>query len=140
MHTDEAASWDGWHERFEIKRTDDQEAHGLDGTCTDMAEEYVNRLRFAEIGIHHGAGSCLPRWSESASWREESRCVSNGDPLIRWDCESVARDSPTVLDAVTATLLSAGSSHHPHSHSIVRFDDRTLICNDKSATSTVKCR
>ena len=84
-----------------------------------MAEEYVNRLRFAEIGIHHGAGSCFPQWSESASGREESRCVSNGDPLIRWDCESVARDSPTVLDAVTATLLSAGSSHHPHSHSIV---------------------
>ena len=32
------------------------------------------------------------------------------------------------------------SSRSYYSNSIVQFDDRTLICNDKSAMSTVKCR
>ena len=50
---DEASAWDNGHERFEIKRINDQEAYSLDGACTDMAEEYFSRLRGAEIGIHH---------------------------------------------------------------------------------------
>jgi hypothetical protein len=39
VYSDEAASWDNLHEHFEIKRINHQEAYGLDGTCTDMAEE-----------------------------------------------------------------------------------------------------
>ena len=39
VHADEAASWDGLHERFEIKRINHQEAYSLNGACTIMAEE-----------------------------------------------------------------------------------------------------
>ena len=53
LHADEAGSWDNLHERFEVKRVNHQEAYSLDGACTNMAEEYVSRLRRAEIGIHH---------------------------------------------------------------------------------------
>lgn len=38
VHADEAASWDGLHERFEMKRINHQEAYSLDGACTNMAE------------------------------------------------------------------------------------------------------
>jgi ISXO2-like transposase domain len=53
VNADEAASWDGLHERFEMKRINHQEAYNLDGACTDQAEEYLSRLRRADIGIHH---------------------------------------------------------------------------------------
>lgn len=35
----EAASWDNLHERFTIKMINHQEAYGLDGACTDLAEQ-----------------------------------------------------------------------------------------------------
>ena len=74
MHAGEASAWDNLHERFEIKRINHQEAYGLDGACTHMAEK-DSRLRRAGIGIHqHIAGSYLPwcggfdiRFSISAS-------------------------------------------------------------------------
>jgi hypothetical protein len=40
VHADEAGSWDGLHERFEMKRINHQEAYSLDGACTNQAEEY----------------------------------------------------------------------------------------------------
>jgi hypothetical protein len=49
VHADEAASWDGLHERFEMKRINHQEAYSLDGACTNYAEEYFSRLRRAEV-------------------------------------------------------------------------------------------
>ena len=48
VHADEVASWDNLHERFEVKRLNHQEAYNLDGACTNMAEEYLSRLRRAE--------------------------------------------------------------------------------------------
>src|SRR6266436_1550510 len=51
VHADEAGSWDGLHDRFEMKRINHQEAYSLDGACTNYAEEYFSRLRRAEIGI-----------------------------------------------------------------------------------------
>ena len=51
LHADEAASWDNGHERFEIKRSNHQEAYRLDGACADLAEEYFPRLRRPPIGI-----------------------------------------------------------------------------------------
>jgi len=48
---DEAGSWDGLHERFEMKRINHQEAYSFDGACTNQAEEYffppAPRLRSA---------------------------------------------------------------------------------------------
>jgi len=52
----EALSRDREHERFEVKRIVDQEAHGLDGACADLVENHFDRLR-AKAGIHHVAGS-----------------------------------------------------------------------------------
>jgi hypothetical protein len=50
----------------------------------DQAEEYFNRLRRAEIGIHHHiAGSYLLRYAQESSWREDNRRVSNGDQVNR---------------------------------------------------------
>jgi len=42
---------DNLHERFEVKRNSHQEAYGLDGACTDMAEGCFSRLRRAEVNI-----------------------------------------------------------------------------------------
>ncbi len=77
VHADEAASWDNFHERFEVKRINHQEAYSLDGTCTNMAEEYFSPFRRAEIGIHHHiAGAYLLRYAQESSWREDNRRVS----------------------------------------------------------------
>jgi transposase-like protein len=35
VHADEAASWDGLHDRFEMKRINHQEAYSFDGACTN---------------------------------------------------------------------------------------------------------
>src|SRR6202453_1327776 len=84
VNADEAASWDGLHERFEMKRINHQEAYSLDGACTNQAEEYFSRLRRAEIGIHHHiAGAYLLRYAQESSWREDNRRVSNGDQVRR---------------------------------------------------------
>jgi len=52
LNADEAASWDGLHGEFEMKRINHQEAYSLDGACTNWAEEYFSRVRRAEIGHH----------------------------------------------------------------------------------------
>jgi transposase-like protein len=84
VNADEAASWDGLHERFEMKRINHQEAYSLDGACTNQAEEYFSRLRRGEIGIHHHiAGAYLLRYAQESSWREDNRRVSNGDQVRR---------------------------------------------------------
>jgi transposase-like protein len=84
VHADEAGSWDGLHDRFEMKRINHQEAYSLDGACTNQAEEYFSRLRRAEIGIHHHiAGAYLLRYAQESSWREDNRRVSNGDQVNR---------------------------------------------------------
>ncbi|UGY03523.1 transposase [Bradyrhizobium quebecense] len=78
MHAEEAASWDNRHERFEIKGINHQEAHSLDGTSIDMAEEYLPRLRRAGTGAHrHIAGAYLPRSAPRSTWREDNRRISN---------------------------------------------------------------
>jgi hypothetical protein len=38
VHADEAGSWDGLHERFEMKRINHLEACSADGACTNQAE------------------------------------------------------------------------------------------------------
>jgi hypothetical protein len=37
VHADEAASWDGLHGRFEMKRINHLAAYSADGACTDQA-------------------------------------------------------------------------------------------------------
>jgi hypothetical protein len=82
VHADEASAWDNLHERFEVQRINHQEAYSLDGACTGMAEEYVPRLRRAEIGIHqHITGSYLLRYAQESSRREDNRKISNGNQV-----------------------------------------------------------
>jgi len=84
LNADEAAAWDGLHERFEVKRINHQEAYSLDGACTNWAEEYFSRLRRTEVGIHHHiAGAYLLRYAQESSWREDNRRISNGDQVNR---------------------------------------------------------
>ena len=98
VHADEAASWDGLHERFEIKRINHQEAYSLDGARTNMAEEYFSRLRPAEIGIHHDvAGACLLRYAQKPSWREDNRRISNGDQVSRALANPLRANEPRLI-------------------------------------------
>jgi transposase-like protein len=84
VHADEAGSWDGLHERFEMRRINHLEAYSADGACTNQAELFFSRLRRAEIGIHHHiAGDYLLRYAQESSWREDNRRVSNGDQVNR---------------------------------------------------------
>ena len=82
VNADEAASWDGLHGAFEMKRINHQEAYSFDGACTNSAEEYFSRLRRAEVGHHHHiAGVYLLRYAQEASWREDNRRMSNGEQV-----------------------------------------------------------
>lgn len=81
VHVDKATSW-GDQLRFEIERTDHQKAHGLYRACTNMAEGYFCRLRRAEIGIHHVAGSHLLRYAQKSSWRESNPFLSGMKEMI----------------------------------------------------------
>jgi hypothetical protein len=76
-------SWDNWHERFEVKRINHQEAYSLDGACTNWPEEYFSRVRRAEVGIHHHiAGADLLRYAQESAGQDNRR-VSNGDQVSR---------------------------------------------------------
>ena len=84
VQADESPNWDDLHAAFEMKRIDHSQAYSLDGACTNMAEEYFSRLRRAEAGHHHHiAGAYLLRYAQEASWREDTRRVSNGDQVRR---------------------------------------------------------
>jgi len=92
VHADEAGSWEGLHDRYEVKRINHQEAYSLDGACTNWAEEYFSRLRRAEMGHHHHiSGAYLLRYAQEASWREDNRRVSNGDQVQRLAALSMKR-------------------------------------------------
>ncbi|MCE9650245.1 MAG: IS1595 family transposase [Parvibaculum sp.] len=84
VNADEAGSWNGLDDRFEMKRINHQEAYSLDGACTNDAESYFSRLRRAENGHHHHiAGVYLLRYAQEASWRENNRRVTNGEQVER---------------------------------------------------------
>ena len=84
INTDEANSWDGLTDRFEVRTINHQEAYSFDGACTNWAEEVFSRMRRAEIGHHHHiAGAYLLRYAQEASWREDNRRTSNGDQTYR---------------------------------------------------------
>jgi transposase-like protein len=84
INVDEAGSWEGLSDRFEVRTINHQEAYSDDGACTNWAEEFFSRMRRAEIGHHHHiAGAYLLRYAQEASWREDNRRVSNGDQTRR---------------------------------------------------------
>jgi transposase-like protein len=84
LNADEAGSWNGLHDRFDVKRINHQEAYSFEGACTNWAESYFARLRRGEAGhSHHIAGPYLLRFAQEAAWREDNRRVSNGDQVRR---------------------------------------------------------
>lgn len=84
LNADEANSWNGLEDRFEVKRINHQEAYSLDGACTNWAESYFARLRRGEAGhSHHIAGPYLLRFAQEAAWREDNRRVPNGEQVQR---------------------------------------------------------
>jgi hypothetical protein len=98
------ASWDNFHERFEVKRINHQEAYSLDGACTGLAEEYLSRLGRAEIGIHHHiAGAYFLRYAQESSWREDNRRVSDRNQVTRI----------TALVLTRAASASRRTTSHP---------------------------
>jgi hypothetical protein len=108
VHADEASSWDGLHERFEMKRINHQEAYSLDGACTNQVEEYFGRMRRAEIGIHHHiAGAYLLRYAQESSWREDNRRVSNGDQVNRIAALALKRGRSVDFTGVLAAAYYA---------------------------------
>jgi transposase-like protein len=84
VNADEAASWDGLHASFEMRRINHSEAYSLNGACTNWAEEFFSRMRRAEAGHHHHiSGPYLLRYAQEAAWREDSRRVANGEQVQR---------------------------------------------------------
>jgi transposase-like protein len=84
INTDEAGSWEGLQDRFEVRTINHQEAYSDGGACTNWAEEFFSRMRRAEIGHHHHiAGNYLLRYAQEASWREDNRRVSNGEQTLK---------------------------------------------------------
>ena len=95
VNADEAGSWEGLHDRFEVKRINHQEAYSADGACTNWAEEFFSRMRRAEIGHHHHiAGAYLLRYAQEASWREDNRREANGEQVA--PCRSGDDAKPSV--------------------------------------------
>ena len=77
VHADEEP-----HERFEVKRTDHQEACALDGACAN-GTGFVRRLRRAEIGIDpHLAGAYLLRLAQAGSGHQDHRRVTRDVIII----------------------------------------------------------
>jgi hypothetical protein len=65
VNADEGSSWDALHAQYEMKRINHEEAYGLDGACTNWAEEFFSRMRRAEQGHHHHiAGPYLLRYAQ----------------------------------------------------------------------------
>src|ERR1700691_3375479 len=84
INVDEAGSWEGLSDRFEVRTINHQEAYSADGACTNWAEEFFSRMRRAEIGHHHHiAGAYLLRYAQEASWREDNRPDANGAQVTR---------------------------------------------------------
>ena len=105
VHADEAGSWDNLHERFEVERSNHQEAYPLDGACTNWAEGYFSRLRRAEIGVHHQiAGAYLRlRAAQKSPWPEDNHRVENLDHVNR----------------LAALAMKRGPARHPAACSLM---------------------
>jgi len=79
VHADEAGGWDALHAHYEMRRINHSVAFSLDGACTNQAESYFSRLRWAELGQHHHiSGKYLLAYAAEMAWREDNRRQANG--------------------------------------------------------------
>jgi transposase-like protein len=83
IYPDEASHWDQLHARYLTKRINHSLAYSDGEACTNQAESFFNRLRRAEIGIHHHiSGPYLATYAAEMDWREDNRRVSNGEQYL----------------------------------------------------------
>jgi len=83
VYADEASHWDALEERFLTKRINHSVEYANGDIATNQAESFFSRLRRAEIGIHHHiAGPYLSAYAAEMGWREDRRCVSNGEQFL----------------------------------------------------------
>ncbi len=105
LHTDEAASWDGLHGAFEVKRINHQEAYSLDGACTNYAEEYFSRTRRGEIGIIiiSPESTCSARRRKARGGRiiGARATVTRPSTSRGWRCTSARRRNLSDIDSGT---------------------------------------
>ena len=78
LHADDSGAWNELHGRYVMKRINHQLAYSLDGACTNGAESFFSRMRRAEVGHHHLAGTYLARYAQESAWREDHRRDPNG--------------------------------------------------------------
>jgi hypothetical protein len=65
---------DNLHEPFEIEGIGDRKTCALDGACANRAQEFVSRVRRAEIGIHPNlAGASVFRCTQADSGEDKQR-------------------------------------------------------------------
>jgi hypothetical protein len=82
VHADESTAWNPLHASFAMQRINHQDGFSIGGACTNGAESYFSRLRRGELGHHHHiAGPYLVRYAREAAWREDFRCVDNGEQI-----------------------------------------------------------
>lgn len=84
INADEAASWDGLHGHYVVKRINHQIAYSDGFACTNGAESFFSRMRRAERGHHHHiAGVYLARYAQESAFRESHRRMDNGSQVQR---------------------------------------------------------
>jgi hypothetical protein len=79
LMADEASSWNDLHASFDVSRIDHSKMYSTGaGVYMNGAEEFFSRMRRAEIGHHHIAGTYLVRYAQESAWREDHRRADNG--------------------------------------------------------------
>lgn len=83
IHADEATSWDGLQNHYEMRRINHSVCYSDGMACTNGAESYFSRLRRAELGTHHSIRKAyLGAYAGEMAWREDHRRESNGVQFI----------------------------------------------------------
>jgi transposase-like protein len=84
IHADEAMSWDGLAQHYEMRRINHSVCYSDGQACTNMAESFFSRLRRAEVGTHHSIRkSYLGAYASEMAWRENHRRDANGTQFLQ---------------------------------------------------------
>ncbi len=79
IYADDAVGWNPLHNQFAVKRINHSECYSDGQACTNGAESFFSGMRRAEIGRHHHIAGYLAAYAGEMAWRENNRCVSNGE-------------------------------------------------------------
>lgn len=82
IHADEATSWDGLHDHYEMRRINHSVCYSDGQACTNGAESFFSRLRRAELGTHHSIRKAYISASAAVAWGEDHRREANGAQFV----------------------------------------------------------